>query len=153
MGVLPYKDSTGICRAKNPHFSALTTWATPKDLLFKNIQIFVPAADRKDPPFKKIYVSLLFLAPKLLFSLQGAALKAPPFSVRGRSLSPPIFKPCAAHIYTNFIFEYPLATTLAKPNPTGPGVMGAGIVAGKELCNDLVFIVTLLLRAQTWKYY
>ena len=63
-------------------------------------------ADRKDPCFKKIYVSLLFFAPKYrVFPVRGHS-ESPPFSVRGRSLNPRFLNP-VRHIYTNFMFEYP----------------------------------------------
>ena len=81
---------------------------------------FSTCAARKDPPFfKKIYVSLLFLAPKPLFSRVGKFWKPLPpplpFSVRGRSLSPLFLNPpWHIPVYTTFIFEYPpgLSTTL-----------------------------------------
>ena len=58
-GVLPYKDSMGMCHVKAPYFSALathkdstfSTWATPKD------------------PFSKTYNSLF------LFSNLGRSKK------------------------------------------------------------------------------
>ena len=57
-------------------------------------------ADRKHPLFKKIYVSLLFLAPKSpVFPVRGRS-ESPSFSVRGRFLSLPFLNP-ARHIYTN----------------------------------------------------
>ena len=83
--------------------------------------VFPTWADRKDRPFKKIYVSLLFLTPKSpVFPVRGRSESNPPpspeFSVRGRSLSPP-FLNNARQIYTNFIFEYP-----PRPHPhTHPG--------------------------------
>ena len=130
-GVLPYKDSTGMCRAKAPAPPPppiFRTWLLycfdvghSKRPPFQKYIILYSAfptwADRKDRRFKNIYVSFLFLTPKSPFFPWGAALKAPPprpaFSVRGRSLSPPPpFLNNARQIYTNFIFEYP-----PTPNP------------------------------------
>ena len=73
---------------ESPHFSALaapkdctfSTWAAPNDHLFKKLQFFVPLFRplqiEKTLVLKKIYLSLLFLAPK-----------SPAFPVRGRSES------------------------------------------------------------------
>ena len=116
--VLPYKDSTGMCCAKAPQFLALAApkdstfsiWAAPKRLPFQQYAIlcssFPTWAYRKDPRFKRVYVSLLFLVPKSpVFPVSGRS-QSPIFSVRGRSLRPPFLNP-VRHIYTNFIFEYP----------------------------------------------
>ena len=96
-GVLPYKDSTCMCRAKAPIFrpwpllrTTFSTWAAPKDPLFKNYNSLLHFSDlgrSKRLLFKK-YPFLLFLAPKYpVFPVSGRS-KSPPFSVRGRSLSP-----------------------------------------------------------------
>ena len=100
-----------------PHFSALaapkdstfSTWATPKDPFFKHIQFFVPLFRleqiEKTLVLTQNYISLLFLAPKSpVFPVSGHS-ESPPLSVRGCSLSPPIFKPC--------VFEY------LRPPPPG----------------------------------
>ena len=90
IGVLPYKDSTGMCRAKVLYFSALaapkdstfSTWAAPKDPIFQNIQFFIPLfrpGQINKTLVLKIYVSLLFLARKSPFFPWVAVLKAPYF--------------------------------------------------------------------------
>ena len=115
-----------MCHTKAPHFSA---FATPKDFYFFNLgrskrppfqkytilcSAFLTWADRKDPSFKNIYVSLLFLAPKSpVFPVRGHS-ESLPFSVRGHFLSPQFLNP-VRHIYTNIIFEYP-------PPPTPPPI-------------------------------
>ena len=117
-GVLPYKDSTGMCHAKappRPPPPIFRTWLLycfdvghSKRTPFQKYTILWSAfptwADRKDRR------SLLFLTPKSpVFRVRDRSESTPPhpaFSVRGRSLSPP-FLNNARQIYTNFIFEYP----------------------------------------------
>ena len=70
-------------RSKRPPFQKYT-------ILCSTFQTWV---DRKDPRFKKIYVSLLFSAPKSPVSPVRSRSESPPFSVRGRSLSPPFSNP------------------------------------------------------------
>ena len=122
-----------MCHTKAPHFSA---FATPKDFYFFNLgrskrppfqkytilcSAFLTWADRKDPSFKNIYVSLLFLAPKSpVFPVRGHS-ESLPFSVRGHFLSPQFLNP-VRHIYTNIIFEYP-------PPPTPPPPSHCGLVS------------------------
>ena len=82
-----------MCRTKAPIFSALaapkdftlSTWAAPKDPLFKNIQFFVvffrPGQIEKTLVLKKnIYVSLLFLAKISRFSREEPLWKPHIFS-------------------------------------------------------------------------
>ena len=119
-GVLPYKDSTGMCRAKAPRRPTpppppmFRTWLLycfdvghSKRPPFQKYTILCSAfptwTDRKDRRFKKIYVSLLFLTPKSpVFPVRGRSESTPPppriFS-EGPLLKPPIFKRCAANIY------------------------------------------------------
>ena len=124
VGLLPYKDSTGMGRANAPpppirhrvllkterlYFFDLDRSKRPPFKKYTSLCSAFPTwADRKDPCFKKIYVSLLFLAPKApVYPVSGRSEKSP-FSVRGPlPKHPPHFKPCMAHIYTSFIFENP----------------------------------------------
>ena len=103
--VLPYWGQYGYVPRENP---PIFTLEAPKD------STFATCAARKDPPFQKMYVSLSFLAPKPHFSSMGQCWKPPPpFSVRGRSVSPLFLNP-PWHIYTTLIFEYPLFLTIKK---------------------------------------
>ena len=122
MGVLPYTDSTGMCRAKDPLPPFFRPWPLLKTLLFRHGPL-------QKTPFSKIYnslfrfyrpgqiektlvkktnkknVSLLFVSPKSpVFPVSGRS-ESPPFSVRGSSISTPP-PPLVRHIYTIFIFEY-----------------------------------------------
>ena len=120
--VLPYKDSTGVCRAKAPHFSALTdpkdstfsTWAAPKDPLFKNIQFFVPLflPGQIEKTFVLKNIRFFIFSSKIpCFSREGPLWKPPPLLppyifIEKPLPKPPILNP-VRHIYTIFIFEYP----------------------------------------------
>ena len=139
-GVLPYKDSTGMCRAKAPHPSPIFR---PLPLLSL---YFFDLGRSKRPPFQK-YTILCIAFPtwadrkdlrlktnkkkkknnnnkkkkkkrkeKKNVSLLYLAPKSPVFPVRGRSLSLPFLNP-ARNIFTNFIFEYPRA----PPTSHAPG--------------------------------
>ena len=120
-GGTPILRQYGYVPPESLHFSA---WAAPKDATFSTwtapkepppprpfqkhtfVPLFRPGLIQKTP-LLKVYVSLLFLVPKSpSFFSEGPLLK-PPFSVRGRSLSPP-FSISGQHIYTSFIYEYPL---------------------------------------------
>ena len=90
----------GLCRSLSLYFFEL---GRSKRLPFQKHTMlcttFPTWTDRKHPRFKKIYVSLLFLAPKSpVFPVRGPS-ESPSFSVRGRSLSLPFLNP-ARHIYT-----------------------------------------------------
>ena len=110
-----------MCRAKAPHFSAVadskdttfSTWAAPKDPLFKNIQflvpLFLPGHIEKTLVLK---IVSLFLAPESpVFPVRDRSESPPPLPppyifIEKPLLKPPILNP-VRHIYTNFIFEYP----------------------------------------------
>ena len=110
--VLPYKNSTGMCRVKAPHFSAL---AAPKASIFlpgplqktsfskiyNSLYRFSNLGRSKRPSFKKKKeVSLLFLIPKPSVFPVRSLSESPSFLVRDRSLGLP-FLNLARHKYTN----------------------------------------------------
>ena len=100
-----------VCAPRKPPSPHFSTWAAPKDPLFKDLQFFVPLF-RPSPIektlvfLKKIRFFVIFSSKIPCFPVSGRS-ESPRFSVRGRSLSPPPllnpvrphFKPCAAHIY------------------------------------------------------
>ena len=94
LGGTPILGQYGYVPRESPLFSAL---AAPKDSTFST------RAARKDPLFQKYMPSFVIFSSKILFALKAP----PPFSVRGRSLTPPPpFVNPARHIFTTLILEY-----------------------------------------------
>ena len=127
--VLPYKDSTGMCRAKAPHFSALPLLKTllfrlgplQKTLfskLYNSLSVFSDLGRSKGFSFlKNIRFFVIFSSkPLFVFFPWGAALKSPIFSEGPLSKHPPPpFLNPVRLIYTNFMFDYPIQGVTCIP--------------------------------------
>ena len=101
---IPILGQYGYVTRESPHFGPL---AAPKDSTFST------CAARKDPSFQKIYVSLLFLAPKRPFSHVGQFWKPLIFS-KGPLHKPLFLNPPSCYIH---IYHFHILIPPPPPNP------------------------------------